>query len=1082
MQLSASASSKRISKRFKEEKDKWVNLQNILERGGAQTGETDFSFQIIGVYSPPEFFNRLQSSGSVDSWNYIVKLCGAELPGGKYNFRELTEEEKKELDTKKKPPPKINKKDIAALKAEEERIAREQREKEEKEKEFQAILDKMTPEEQFYYVKEIPTKDAWISWPEGQNITTIKKIGEKFIEFEEDINVEEGTILELQFIPPPDEDPKKRPKPKGITPEEVKPIYAVSWIDFSKFHNTPGLTEIVLRSKLLTREFYEKRIDDLEKKINKKIFNPNNEEFQKMIKENEEENKDYIEKAQTYIYLRIAMSQPVNPLLPNVELPIPLDLIKNPPPPKKPLTVEEIEKDLIRQFKIAIAAIAKAYDESMGDTAKGQLVKREKGNIISYSKREEKENSLGKFFDKFNTSGRADLLKEKLKKFIVKIVREKYGKKGVPVKGVHRNKEDQFYSELYAYLTDAIKQATNEFVQLKKDELHEYVIVSFAQSKKEIMNYAIRQNKEPEDKRLLRLSKENELLNDYSKALKYFKARLLLDPNKEAWLAYGNLAKKMEDLPEVEKALTNAITIDSDENDLNMQIVFCGLLYLKGQINNAINYLTLFLLRNGLKSTTFIFNAFLSFLFKEKSGPSSLSTTTKNIKSSYYDSLSKKHWEAAKIQKLRSLPPEELFIPPPEIEEDEEDEKKKKKNTNKEKKNQENEEESIDLSKKGNPRLHPEYKSPVLTNKQIDSIWFETSYLFNRFNFYEISAKLIKFVTEETKQNVQYKIEQAKILLYRKNYQKAIEFADSIIKENQLAYEAYLIKGHSLFFLKKYKESEDTYIKAIRFKPQEIKFDLEMLVKLGIIYINNKQWYDAKVIFKQILRDNVEHSFGWRYLGFALTKLGEYAEAEKALRRANLLDVENPTIWAYLTIYALSTGKKNQALECLNELSKVNFNDTALLKEIGNLFLEINEYEVAANIFINIKNQDRTDGDCYLIIAKIYCNKLNKRKEALKILKEGVEKVIDGKLKQEIEYLISKIEQEEEDLFTGVITTDDLYNGSDIEINKKQEEEEENINADSENISIVEQSKHSKEEMISEQNNEESKIEEEKSN
>ena len=410
---SRTISSSKGNKKFQEEKDKWLNLQNILDHGGPQTGETDFSFQIIGVYSPPEFFNRLQSSGSVDTWSYTVKLCGAELPGGKYNFRELTEEEKKELDTKKKPPPKINKKDLAALKAEEERIAREQKEKEEKEKEFQAILDKMNPEEQFYYVKELPTKDAWISWPEGQNITTIKKCGDKFIEFEEEINIEEGTILELQFIPPADEDPKKRPKPKGINPEEVKPIYAVSWIDFSKFHNTPGLTEIVLRSKLLTKEFYEKRIDDLEKKINKKVFNPNNEEIQKMVKENEEENRDYIEKAQTYIYLRIAMSQPVNPLLPNVELPVPIDLLKNPPAPKKPMTVEEIEKDLIRQFKIAIAAIAKVYDESMGDTAKGQLVKREKGNIVSYSKREEKENSLSKFFDKSNTSGRADLLKEK---------------------------------------------------------------------------------------------------------------------------------------------------------------------------------------------------------------------------------------------------------------------------------------------------------------------------------------------------------------------------------------------------------------------------------------------------------------------------------------------------------------------------------------------------------------------------------------------------------------------------------------------------------------------------------------------
>ena len=1088
MPSSRTVSSSKANKKFQEEKDKWLNLQNILDHGGPQTGETDFSFQIIGVYSPPEFFNRLQSSGSVDTWSYTVKLCGAELPGGKYNFRELTEEEKKELDTKKKPPPKINKKDLAALKAEEERIAREQKEKEEREKEFQAILDKMSPEDQFYYVKELPTKDAWISWPEGQNITTIKKCGDKFIEFEEDINIEEGTILELQFIPPADEDPKKRPKPKGINPEEVKPIYAVSWIDFSKFHNTPGLTEIVLRSKLLTKEFYEKRIDDLEKKINKKVFNPNNEEIQKMVKENEEENRDYIEKAQTYIYLRIAMSQPVNPLLPNVELPVPIDLLKNPPAPKKPMTVEEIEKDLIRQFKIAIAAIAKVYDESMGDTAKGQLVKREKGNIVSYSKREEKENSLSKFFDKFNTSGRADLLKEKLKKFIVKIVREKYGKKGVPVKGVHKNKEDQFYSELYAYLSDAIKQAIDEFVQLKKDELHENVIVSFAQSKKEIMNYAIRQNKEPEDKRLLRLSRENELLNDYSKALKYFKARLLLDPNKEAWLAYGNLAKKMEDIPEVEKALTSAITIDAENTDLNMQIVFCGLLFLKGQINNAINYLTLYLLRNGLKNTTFIFNAFLSFLYKEKSTSIPLSQTLNKNKnnSSYYESLSKKHWEAAKLQKLRTLPPEEVQTPPPEKEnEDEEEEKKKKKEKNKEKKPQENEEESEDNSKRGNPKLHPDYRPPALTNSQMDSIWFETAALFNRFNFYEISEKLIKYVTEETKQNVQYKIEQAKILLYRKEYQTAIDFADSIIKENQLAYEAYLIKGHSLFFLNRFKEAEDTYIKTIRFKPQEIKFDLEMLVKLGLIYINNKQWYDAKVIFKQILRDNVEHSFGWRYLGFALTKLGEYADAEKALRKANLLDVENPVIWAYLTIYALSTGKKNQALECLNELSKVNFNDNALLKEIGNLFLEIKEYEVASNIFINVKSHYPTDGDCYLIIAKIYCNKLNKRKEALEILKEGVEKVLDDKKRQEIEYLISKIKQEEEDLFTGVIITDDLYNGSDFGINKKHEEEN-NLNTGSENIlSSVEKSKHFNEEhnnSEAEMVNNESKIAEEKSN
>ena len=108
-------------------------------------------------------------------------------------------------------------------------------------------------------------------------------------------------------------------------------------------------------------------------------------------------------------------------------------------------------------------------------------------------------------------------------------------------------------------------------------------------------------------------------------------------------------------------------------------------------------------------------------------------------------------------------------------------------------------------------------------------------------------------------------------------------------------------------------------------------------------------------------------------------------------------------IWAYLTIYCLSTGKKSQALECLNELSKVNFCDIELMKEIGNLFLEMKEYEVAKNIFIKIKNEDISDGNNYLIIAKIYYNYLNQKKEALEILKQGNEKVEEGKLKQEIE-------------------------------------------------------------------------------
>jgi hypothetical protein len=57
---------------------------------------------MMGVYSLPEFSGKLLESGSVNEWNFTVKLCGAILGEGKYNPRKLTEEEKKELETKKK--------------------------------------------------------------------------------------------------------------------------------------------------------------------------------------------------------------------------------------------------------------------------------------------------------------------------------------------------------------------------------------------------------------------------------------------------------------------------------------------------------------------------------------------------------------------------------------------------------------------------------------------------------------------------------------------------------------------------------------------------------------------------------------------------------------------------------------------------------------------------------------------------------------------------------------------------------------------------------------------------------------------
>jgi len=56
----------------------------------------------------------------------------------------------------------------------------------------------------------------------------------------------------------------------------------------------------------------------------------------------------------------------------------------------------------------------------------------------------------------FNMSGKYNILKEKMKKSIMKIVRDKFQKQG-SLTGVTTDSKDQFYSELYMFLIEQMR-------------------------------------------------------------------------------------------------------------------------------------------------------------------------------------------------------------------------------------------------------------------------------------------------------------------------------------------------------------------------------------------------------------------------------------------------------------------------------------------------------------------------------------------------------------------------------------------------------------------------------------------------
>ena len=1076
----------------------WVILESILERNGLATKPTTFSLEVLGIYSLPDFWIKMDQSGAVDNWGYQVKISEAKCLNGKLNMRELTEEEKSQAENKKKPAPKIDKKNPEAVKAEEERLRKIQEEKDEMEKKFYEELKKYTPIEQFHKIKEMKNQADWISFSDEDKINSVELKDEALIDMEEAINDKHKIIIEVNKIPPEDDNEKKRPKPKNMNPEDIKPIYSIGIADLTEFYKEPGKKEVILRTPLMMKETYEKKkennIEPLEpifepkdedlkanlfgppqltetggkKEKEKEKEKPNNTENSKNSKNNDV---DYIEEAHTYIYYKLKFSESINPKIKELEteekenelveeveekkeeininsepnkqvenlLKIEeeedkenknlnksqsemktdlnnLNNIDNIPEEDKKIKIEQTKNNLVentryekeaekekekkileekeqekaeeeeikiigpeevcndfrKYIKIFIESICKSYSELIGgDSSKNQAARRDKvGSMISNVKKEERDLNINKFLAKFVENGKANIIKEKLKKFIIKIALEKY-KKRIEFNEKFDEQREKFFSEIYAYICEEVKLGMDEYIYMKRDEIHEHILSSYDQSRKEIINYAIRKNKEPEEKRLLRLSNEYEILDDLDTAMLYYKSRLTLIQNQESWLGFAILSKKMNNLTNVEESIkycinnllenehklssANANQVQQIKNDeFTFKILYAAIKYLKGRMKDALSIMISLLEKYTLKKTNCNFNAFLAFLYHENKNKL----------------LFTKHYEAAKRFKMIEL--------------------------------------GIDLRKpKFNGKMKSTYKAPSLTGEQSNLIWYNLINLFNQYEFYEISNKLLEFIDDEGKKTVEYKIQQVKVSLFFKDYDNAINICDNILQENSENYLAWILRGNAFYFKKNLFDSEESYIKGIKYKPRNVKFDIKMLTRLGIIYIGRKTWNDAKTVFLHILKVSSLHSFAWRYLGLSLTNLEEYQAAEEALNESISLDIENPYTWGYMTIFCVKVKRIEQAMSCLNELIKMKFKDVETLSNIAQLFYKNGDTNIALNLYRRIIIIDKTYIDAQIKLAEIYFMKFDdKKKEAIDILKNAIQFAMDEKEKNGILELI----------------------------------------------------------------------------
>jgi len=137
----------------------------------------------------------------------------------------------------------------------------------------------------------------------------------------------------------------------------------------------------------------------------------------------------------------------------------------------------------------------------------------------------DKEKRRDQYITDFNGSGKFHVLKEKLKKSVVRIVKDQFKNIRKTTTSLEFNRSDKFYSELYGLLVTNMMTAFEEMITQRRNQFHADIIVPIENQVTEKEQKISETTGEPVDSRLKRLANEYEFLGNLEKTEQFLKAR-----------------------------------------------------------------------------------------------------------------------------------------------------------------------------------------------------------------------------------------------------------------------------------------------------------------------------------------------------------------------------------------------------------------------------------------------------------------------------------------------------------------------------------------------------------------------------
>ncbi|CAD8191201.1 unnamed protein product [Paramecium octaurelia] len=825
-------------------------LLSLLEKVNNPIEKLTIHLTIKGVYGFTDDW-RVTDETNPAIFANVIRYKGEDM-FGKIKPREQTEKEKFEEYQKNS---KKNKKDSKSPE-EEEAMKKAIAQEEEEELQKQQHLETLSEQEKLFFISEDKFKTASIQYEETHSIdiTNVRQLEEEILEQRNTIQfIRQPAVTEEELVK------LKKGKTKNLNNAELTQIIFKGVFDLADLLE-PGCTHTIVR-----------------------VF----------LKQEEGSDCPKYNCDKLYMKIEVNTEPALTPLVEDV-----------PSLQIEPVIIQKIPSkfECVWQFKKDIKEAMKSLEEEYSKLYQSdQKAKTQPMISMTHQRWLELTKKKESFLNEMNTSGKYNILQERLRSSIIRVCIDKFAKEGLFV-GVNKDEQDRLFAELYVFMMEQMQTTLGEYIQNnKEDDIHEDLVLTFEQNIRE-RDRVFKRLKESQLEKFQRLAKEYETINQVSQALKYYTNMVLVD--KTSASAFAKYCLKIQRFKAAEQLIQMVRDVEwNKENELLMACLYIR----RERFKEATQILKELLQKEPINT---LFNLLMSFIYRQQGNDNMADKYLRCTQRIFMRTMGLLTKGFAKQQ------PDPHLLPNFKQQMIEQQEKAK--------------------------------KAPVLTQEQIDSIQLELIEYFASRNLFDLAEKALVSIKDKTTQKIN--IIKAQIHIFNENYPEALALIQKLLTQNSRFYDVYLIKGSLCFQTEQFYEAEETFLKALSIQS---KRSFEIQLRLGYLYLKRKSWQDAKVIFEKALDQQPNSSLSWLGLGIANLRLCDPI-AEECLCQANIYEPFNGEVWGYLALNCLLQKRGQQAKQCLQRMEQTEVYDLDLLLELAEEMSLCFDYESCRSILMRV--------------------------------------------------------------------------------------------------------------------------------